>query len=112
MGRAIAAFFLIAAYVTAQQPRFKAGVSIVEVDAQVIGAGGVIEGLRIGDFVVKENRQPVRLRECVREETALDMVLLFDLSKIMESKRDDMILAAELALTQIREGDRLAVMSF
>jgi VWFA-related protein len=112
MRRATVLGILLATCTAAQQPSFKAGISMVEVDAQVIGPGGVIEGLTLADFVVKENRQPVALRECVQEETPLDLVLLFDLSKIMESKRSEMILAAELAISQLREGDRVAVMSF
>jgi VWFA-related protein len=110
--RATALWILVAVCATAEQPSFKAGISMVEVDTQVIGPGGVIEGLTLADFVVKENRQPMAIRECVQEETPLDVVMLFDLSKIMESKRSEMILAAELAMTQLRAGDRVAVMSF
>jgi hypothetical protein len=61
--------------VLAQVPTFKTGVSIVEVDAQVIGKSGVIDGLQQSDFPIQDERQPVTLRYCVQEETPLGIVL-------------------------------------
>jgi hypothetical protein len=96
----------------AQEPTFSARVSMVEIDAQVIGKTGVIEGLQLQDFIVKDQRQPVPLRYCLREVTPLDLILLFEVSKLMAPKLAQMQTAAEMAMAELREGDRVAVMSF
>jgi VWFA-related protein len=93
-------------------PNFDSRVSLVEVDAQVIGKSGIIDGLRLQDFSVQDNRHPVTLRYCSQEETPLDIVLLFELSRFMKPKLVEMRIAVENALAELREGDRVAVMSF
>jgi VWFA-related protein len=93
-------------------PNFDSRVSLVEVDAQVIGKSGIIDGLHLQDFAVQDNRQPVTLRYCSHEETSLDIVLLFELSRFMKPKLEEMRIAVENALAELREGDRVAVMSF
>jgi VWFA-related protein len=98
--------------VSAQEPAFKAGVSLVEIDAEVIGEGAVIEGLQAADFVVNDDGQRVVIRYCVSEQTALDLVLIFDLSKVMAPQITQLTVAAEMAMAELREGDRVAVLSF
>jgi hypothetical protein len=66
----VIALLFAAACVKAQEPTFNARVSMVEIDAQVIGKAGVIEGLELPDFAVKDERQPALLRYCLREENA------------------------------------------
>jgi len=95
-----------------QVPNFDSRVSIVEVDAQVIGKSGAIDGLHLEDFAVQDNHQPVTLRYCSHEETPLDIVLLFEVSRFMKPELERMRIAAESALAELREGDRVAVMSF
>jgi hypothetical protein len=77
----------LATCLAAQDPSFKAGISIVEIDAQVFDKNGIIDGLTQVDFAVQDNRQPVTLRYCVEEETPLDLVLLLELSKMMAPNR-------------------------
>jgi VWFA-related protein len=96
----------------AQDTTFKARVSIVEVDAQVIGRAGTIDGLQLSDFTIEDERRPVTLRYCVQEETPLDLVLLFEWSKPMAPALTQMRAASENAMAEIRETDRVAVMSF
>jgi VWFA-related protein len=96
----------------AQQPNFTSRVSIVEVDAQVIGAGGTIEGLKLGDFAVRDNHKPVALTYCSQEATSLDVVFVFELSRFMGDQLVPMRAAAEAAMGELKEGDRVAVMSF
>jgi VWFA-related protein len=96
----------------AQAPNFNTRVSIVEVDAQVIGRNGTIEGLELADFAVTDNRQPVRLRYCSLDETSLDIVLLFEVSRFMKPKLTQIRTAAEMAMSELREGDQVAVMTF
>jgi hypothetical protein len=57
----------------AQEPPFKAGVSLIEIDAGVITKRGVIEGLEQADFRIKDNDEPVSVRTCVWEQTSLDI---------------------------------------
>lgn len=103
--------FLIAA-AGAQEPAFESEVSLVEVDAEVIGNGRVIDGLQLRDFVITDNHQPVALRYCVEEEAALDLALVFDLSQHMERKLSQLTVASEMAIAEVRRLDRLAVLSF
>ena len=93
-------------------PNFDSRVSLVEVDAQVIGKSGIIDGLHIQDFAVQDNRHAVTLGYCSQEETPLDIVLVFELSRFMKPKLKEMRTAVESALAELREGDRVAVMSF
>jgi len=66
----------------------------------------------VGDFAVEDDRKPVRLRYASQEETPLDIVLLFELSKPMSSHLPALRSASEMALAELREGDRVAVLSF
>lgn len=102
----------LAASALGQQPNFTSGVSIVEIDAQVLGGHGTIEGLHLADFAVKDNRNPVKLRYCSQEETSLDVVFLFETSRFMAPQLTRIRTASEIAMNELREGDRVAVMSF
>lgn len=104
----LATFF--AACVLAQEPNFSTRVSMVEIDAQVIGKNGTIDGLQQGDFVVKDNGQPVTLRYCSQDDTSLD--ILFELSRFMAPQITRLRSATETAMSELREKDRVAVMSF
>jgi hypothetical protein len=110
--RGIALAAILLACASAQEPAFKADVSLVEIDAEVIGNGAVIEGLQVGDFAVKDDREPVAIRYCLWERASLDLVLIFDLSKVMAPQRTQLTAASETAMAELREGDRVAVMSF
>jgi len=112
MRRSVAFVVLFVGNAGAQEPPFKSGISIVEVDAAVAGKAGPIEGLQLGDFAVKDNRQPVTLRYSSHDEAPLDIVFSFELSKMMASKLTQVRVAAEMAMAELREGDRVAVMAF
>jgi VWFA-related protein len=103
---------ILAACASAQEPAFKADISLVEIDALVIGRTGVVEGLQRGDFAVRDNRKPVSLRYVSQETAPLDIVLLFETSKLMGKKLNQLTVAAELAMAEFRERDRVAIMSF
>ena len=112
MGRDFVLALGFAACLAAQEPTFKTGISIVEIDAQVFDKAGIIDGLKQGDFAVTDDRQPVSLRYCVQEETPLDLLFLFELSKMMAANRMKLRGAAEAAIAAMREGDRAGVLSF
>lgn len=109
MGRSLILALALASGVAAQ---FKTGVSIVEVDAQVFDKSGITDGLKRDDFIVKDDRQPVSLRYCVQEETPLDLVFLFELSRMMAPNHVKLRGAAEAAMAAMRAGDRAGVLSF
>src|SRR5215469_5645571 len=109
MGRSLILALALASSVAAQ---FKTGISIVEIDAQVFDKSGIIDGLKQDDFVVTDDRQRVSLRYCVQEETPLDLVFLFELSRMMAPNRMKLRGAAEAAIAAMREGDRAGVLSF
>jgi hypothetical protein len=96
----------------AQEPSFKSGISIVEVHAAVVDKAGPIDGLQPGDFAVQDNRHPVTLRYGQQDESVLDVVFLFEISKLMASKVLQVRIASEMAMAELREGDRVAVLSF
>jgi len=61
---------------------------------------------------VQDNRHPVTLRYGQQDESLLDVVFLFEISKLMASKVLQVRIASEMAMAELREGDRVAVMSF
>lgn len=113
MVRALILAVTLAKLLMAQYPStFKSGISLVELDASVFDAGGIIEGLKPEDFAVKDERQPVVLRYSVQEDSPLDLVLLFELTKMMAANWTSLRGAAEVAVAATHEGDRLGVMAF
>ena len=96
----------------AQDPVFRTEVALVKVDAEVASKTGVIDGLRQQDFVVLDNGQPQTIRYFSQEEEQLDIVLLFDISESMGPSMQKVASSARLALSELRKGDRVAVMSF
>lgn len=112
MRKALATAILLAILASAQDVPFKSGISIVEIDAVVADAAGPIDGLKMADFAIEDNRQPVTLRYLSHDESALDVVLLFEVSRMMAPKLTQMRIAAEMAMAELRPGDRVAVMSF
>jgi VWFA-related protein len=112
MGRGFVLALGFAICLAAQETTFKTGISIIEIDAQVFDKTGIIDGLKQGDFVVKDDRQTVSLRYCVQEETPLDLLFLFELSNMMAANRMKLRGAAEAAISAMREGDRVGILSF
>jgi VWFA-related protein len=103
----------IAAFTAAgQDPIFRTAVSLVKVDAEVAGKSGIVEGLQKQDFVILDNGQPQTLRYCSQDEEPLDVILLFDISSSMGPSIRKVANSAQLAMSELRHGDRVAVMSF
>lgn len=116
---AVLLFLLLAIPLLAQQPAdqeaplFRAGVSLVRVDAQVVGRNDrTIQGLQQEDFRVFDNNQPVEIAYFGRENEPLDILLLLDVSGSMRRSLEDMANSARAALHQLHGGDRVAVMLF
>jgi VWFA-related protein len=103
---------LLSFTLTGQDPVFHAAVSLVKVDAEVAGKNGVVDGLQKEDFVILDNGQRQTLRYCSQDEEPLDIVLLFDISASMGPSIRKVADSARLAMSELRRGDRVAIMSF
>jgi VWFA-related protein len=112
MMRVVVCSLLSVACAAGQEPAFKADISLVEIGAVVIGKSGVVEGLGRGDFALKDNRKPVSLRYVSQEDTPLDIVLMFETSKLMGKRLSQLSVASEMAIAEFRDGDRIVTMSF
>jgi len=93
-------------------PTFRAGISVVRVDAQVLEKERVVEGLGSEDFLVYDEGLPQRIEYFGRESEPLDLLLLLDVSGSMRRHVEELSRVAQEALHQLRMDDRVAVMVF
>ena len=109
-----ASLALAAATLAAQElPTFRSGVHLVKIDARVTAPDGrSIQGLQKQDFNILDDGQQQTVVACTIDENALDVVLLFDISRSMGPVMRRIAASATAALSQLRAGDRIAVMSF
>jgi VWFA-related protein len=91
---------------------FKAGVSLVHVDAEVTDGTRLLSGFHKDDFQVFDNGTPQTILYFSSEETPVDLILLFDKSGSMLPKLKKLAASAKAALAELRPGDRVAVMTF
>jgi VWFA-related protein len=92
---------------------FRAGVTLVHIDAAVISRDGrILTGFQRNDFRVLDNREQQPLTGFAAEQEGLDLVILFDISGSMRAKVQGVAAAAGQALQELREGDRVSVMVF
>src|SRR5260370_11811337 len=96
-----------------ERPTFRADVSQVHVDAEVLNKGGhIITGLTRSDFRLFDEGKEQSLVGFATEEQSLDIILLFDVSGSMRSKVEKVVGASHQAMRELRPGDRVAVMTF
>ncbi len=92
---------------------FRAGVSLVKVDAQVTDrAGHPLTGLAAADFEVLDDGQPRKIAYFGRESEPLDLVLLLDVSGSMHRHLEELAQTAREALRPLAAEDRVALMLF
>ncbi|MEP6716238.1 MAG: VWA domain-containing protein [Terriglobia bacterium] len=92
---------------------FQAGVSLVRVDVAVTdSAGEIIPRLTAEDFHIVDERVAQNITGFSFETEPLDLILLFDTSRGMNSKLHQIVRAIELGFHELRPGDRVAVMTF
>ncbi|MBI3679353.1 MAG: VWA domain-containing protein [Acidobacteria bacterium] len=105
---------LAAPVLFAQQPlaTFRAGVTLVRVDAQVMEGDRIVSGLTKEDFVVRDNGKPQPILYFGQEEVPLDLILLFDTSGSMRFSVEQVSRAAHGALFYLKKGDRVGVLRF
>ena len=93
-------------------PVFRTSVSLVRVDAQVTDAAGTVDGLRKPDFLIRDNGELRPILYCSQENEPLDLMVLVDSSGSMERSVRRLAVAAHVALTELHDGDRVAVAHF
>jgi Ca-activated chloride channel family protein len=97
----------------AQTATFRAGVSLVKVDAQVAHPGGrVVQGLTQQDFQVFDDGRPQKIAYFGQDADPLDLVLLLDVSGSMHRYLALLAATASSALKQLYASDRVAVVLF
>jgi len=92
---------------------FHADISLVHVDAEVVGPNGrILTGLSKEDFRVFDQGKEQVIASFSAEEQPLDLILLFDVSGSMQLVVSKVALAAGQGLRELRPGDRVSVMVF
>ena len=92
---------------------FRSDVALVRVDTQVVDRDNrPITGLRVEDFVLRENGKVVDIKNFARENMPMDVLFLFDVSRSMRPHIQRVADAAHEALRALGEDDRVAVMVF
>ncbi len=92
---------------------FRSDVSLARVDAQVVDRDNrAITGLRVEDFVLREDGRPQEIRNFARENMPVDILLLLDVSGSMEPHVQRIGSAAHQALRALGDNDRVAIMVF
>jgi Ca-activated chloride channel family protein len=95
-----------------EQTSFRTGVALVRLDAEVTDRGQPVEDLVKEDFRVTDNGEPREIVHFGHEEEPLDVILLFDTSLSMQPVVERIAQTGNVALAELRAGDRVAVMAF
>src|SRR5258705_668568 len=92
---------------------FRSDVSLVRVDAQVVDRDNrAITGLRISDFVLREEGRPQQILNFASENLPVDVLFLLDVSGSMRPHVQRIADAAHQALRALGQDDRVAIMVF
>ncbi len=107
-------WFALSALAGAQElPSFRATVSLVHIDAEVVSADGrIIAGLGPEDFRVFDADAAQPILHFSEAQEPLDLILLFDISGSMRPKVQAVAAAAREGVGELRGGDRVAIMTF
>ncbi len=99
---------------SAQEPAvFRARISLVHVDAEVVAQDGrILTGLSRNDFRVLDEGKEQSIADFSAEEQPLDLILLFDISGSMRPNVQAVGEAARQGFAELRPGDRVSVMVF
>jgi VWFA-related protein len=92
---------------------FRSDVSLGRVDAQVVDADNhPIRDLRVQDFVLRIDRKQQEIRNFQSEKMPVDIVLLLDVSRSMESHIRRVATASHQALRALGDQDQVAILVF
>ena len=93
-------------------PTFETGTTLVRVDFSVLKDLIPLDGVRREHLRLLDNGKPQEIRNISYGDLPLDLVLVFDVSGSMRPAVEDVSRTAELAMKELRPGDRAAVFSF
>lgn len=109
----LVSILLWAAALPAQEtPVFRASVSLVKLDVQVVEQGRLVSGLTELDFAVFDEGTPSRIVYFGHETEPVSVLLLLDVSGSMRRRLKEMAAASRRALAALRPGDQVGVMLF
>jgi VWFA-related protein len=91
---------------------FKANVSRVRVDVQVLADGNIVADLTDKDFIVFDRNVRQEILTVDRASEPLSLLLLLDISGSMTDYIQQVANVAEQSLKYLRKGDRVGVMIF
>src|SRR5258708_2160922 len=92
---------------------FRSDVSLARVDAQVVDSENrAITGLRVEDFILREDGKQREIRNFLNENSPVDLILLLDVSRSMEPHVQRIASAAHQALRVLGDQDRIAILVF
>jgi VWFA-related protein len=92
---------------------FRSDVSLARVDAQVVDRENrPIRGLRVEDFVLREDGKQQEIHNFQSEKMPVDVLLLLDVSRSMEPHVERIASASHQALRALGDQDRIAIMVF
>jgi hypothetical protein len=94
------------------QPTFQSGITLVRVDAEVRQDRQAVTGLGRESFRVTDNGKPQTIVYFGHQDQPLDVILLFDTRAEMRPAIERVAETAHTALSDLRPGDRAAVMAF
>ena len=110
---ALAALHLLEiASLSVQAQTFRSDLTLISVDAEVIDDGRILSGLRKEDFQIWDNDEIQTVLYFSPGEEPLDIIFLFDVSGSMLPNFERITQSAASALSELRPGDRVAVMAF
>ncbi len=105
---------LSAQLVSAQddQPLFKAGTNVVRVDVQVEDSGHLLNTLNKDDILIFDENTQQRVTYFAHDVEPLSLLLLLDVSGSMSKSIDAVSRASRQAMSNLKQGDKVAVMLF
>jgi VWFA-related protein len=107
------ALLLFCAPVAAQEAQFTASTRLALIEASAHAADGKpLASLTPEDFLITENDVSLTPSQIARDELPLDLVLVIDTSGSMFSNISRIAGGAHAALSALRPGDRIALLSF
>ncbi|WP_031497746.1 VWA domain-containing protein [Bryobacter aggregatus] len=113
--RLLAIFCCLLFLAEAQDPEpgvFRGGVTQVRVDVMVSNAKGALTNLRAEDFVIEDEGQTMAINYLGREDEALNLLLLLDVSGSMRDYLEQIGRKARSLLHAVRPADKVGVMGF
>jgi hypothetical protein len=100
-------YLLLFLLLAQDQPKFYSDVALVHVDAEVRQDRHLIAGLARESFRVTDGGKPQTIVYFGHREETLDVVLLFDARAEMRPALKRVAEAAQMALSDLPEGDRI-----